>query len=206
MITLSTATAAWRRSSLTLPSLTLAQVSLSQVSLYSSLTLPSLTLSSLTLLKSHSPKSHSLKSHSTHLFSHMPHRTSPTCITDMRTCCFLQLPNGLAFGGRIDERYFGLWLRSDLETGRSDTPCSTFHSPMLSSAAEFKVELVEVWAVQAHVDAQHGGVDAWGVRSGGVLSEEHAEAAHFIGMTGRMVHRDTDGRAARNADSDHVRI
>lgn len=101
-----------------------------------------------------------------------------------------QLPNGIAFGGRIDERFFGLWLRQDLESGRSDAPCSTFHSPMLSSRAAFGLDLIEVWAVEpdAPLEAEEGG---------GVLSDEHAEAARFVTMAGRSLHRDENGRAAK---------
>eukprot|EP00965_Chrysotila_dentata_P237889 6202180-Pleurochrysis_carterae.AAC.1 len=35
-----------------------------------------------------------------------------------------QLPNGIAFGGNLESTFFGLWLRADMESGRSDAPCS----------------------------------------------------------------------------------
>ena len=60
-----------------------------------------------------------------------------------------QLPNGLAFGGHLEARFFGLWLHDDLERGRSDAPCATFgHSPCLASAPAFSVADVELWGVE----------------------------------------------------------
>ncbi len=54
--------------------------------------------------------------------------------------CVSQLPNGLAFGGNLEARFFGLWLRDDFESGRSDGPCATYsNSPCLASSSEFQV-------------------------------------------------------------------
>ena len=43
-----------------------------------------------------------------------------------------ELPNGLAFGGQLDDRFFGLWIH-DPESGRSVAGCATYRSPVLSS-------------------------------------------------------------------------
>ena len=102
-----------------------------------------------------------------------------------------ELPNGCAFGGsgHLDKLaaggvYFGLWLRDDLETGRSDAPCATFASPQLSGAPSFRVQDIEVWAVADDVPkpAPPPAQPEWagGPEGGGVLAPKHAEARHFM--------------------------
>ena len=102
-----------------------------------------------------------------------------------------QLPNGLAFGGNLDATFFGLWLRDDLETGRSDGPCATYsNSPCLASAAEFKVDELELWAVaddppppSEEEAAAAAGENA--LTAAGVLSSKHEETRNFLAMAGR---------------------
>ena len=50
-------------------------------------------------------------------------------------------------GGQLD--YFGLWLSGDYGRGHSKASprCSTYGSPVLSSAEEFEVQLLELWGV-----------------------------------------------------------
>lgn len=61
------------------------------------------------------------------------------------------LPNGLAFGGNLEALFFGLWLRDDLETGRSNGPCQAYsNSPCLASATEFKVDEIEASVPRPH--------------------------------------------------------
>ncbi len=104
------------------------------------------------------------------------------------------LPNGLAFGGNLEARFFGLWLRDDLESGRSCGPCATYsNSPCLASATEFEVAEVELWAVaddppppteeEAAADA---GVNP--LTEAGVLSSKHQETRNFLAMAGRTQH------------------
>lgn len=96
-----------------------------------------------------------------------------------------QLPNGLAFGGQTDSRFFGLWLRDDLETGRSCAPCSTYqNAAVLSSAGEFKLDAVELWAVDDDVPEE----EPQGTALDGVLGEQHAEARHFLELAGKKSH------------------
>lgn len=102
-----------------------------------------------------------------------------------------QLPNGLAFGGNLEARFFGLWLRDDLETGRSCGPCATYtNAPCLSASAEFRVDEVEVWAVAddpppptAEELAAEAGENA--LTAAGVLSSKHEETRNFLAMAGR---------------------
>lgn len=98
------------------------------------------------------------------------------------------LPNGLAFGanGSLDDHFFGLWLRDDLETGRSDAPCATFgDSPCLAMATEFRVEEIELWAVAEdppppceEEQAAARGENA--LTAVGVLSTKHEETRKFL--------------------------
>ena len=98
------------------------------------------------------------------------------------------LPNGLAFGanGSLDDRFFGLWLRDDLETGRSDAPCATFgDSPCLALAAEFRVAEVELWAVAEDPpppsdEEQAAGRGENALTAVGVLSSKHEETRKFL--------------------------
>ena len=107
------------------------------------------------------------------------------------------LPNGLAFGGNLDARYFGLWLRDDLETGRSDGPCAAYgRAPCLASSAEFRLDEVEVWAVEddpppppAEEAAAARGENA--LTQAGVLSSGHEETRAFLAMAGRTQHAAT---------------
>jgi len=90
-----------------------------------------------------------------------------------------ELPNGLAFGGQLDSRFFGLWLRADLESGRSDAPCATYQNEQLGTSVEFHVDEVEVWAV-----ADDPPPPEWEQEEGGVRSKKHAEAAAFAELAG----------------------
>jgi hypothetical protein len=104
------------------------------------------------------------------------------------------LPNGLAFGGNLEARFFGLWLRDDLESGRSVGACSTYsNAPTLSSNCEFKVDEIEVWAVQDDPPppsdeemAAERGENA--LTAAGVLSSKHEETRNFLAMAGRTQH------------------
>ena len=99
-----------------------------------------------------------------------------------------QLPNGLAFGanGGLDDRFFGLWLKDDLEVGRSDGPCATFGgSPCLASTTDFRVAEAEVWAVEEdppppseEEQAAARGENA--LTSAGVLGSKHEETRKFL--------------------------
>lgn len=117
------------------------------------------------------------------LTPHTSHLASPRLAQD-------ELPNGLAFGGNIEARFFGLWLRDDLESGRSEASCSTYGSPRLASAAEFAVDDVELWAVAADPPppteeeaAAAAGENA--LTAAGVLSTKHADARAFVQLAGR---------------------
>lgn len=57
------------------------------------------------------------------------------------------LPNGLGMGGQFD--YFGLWIDHTFNTGhsRAGPRCTTYGSPQLSKAPDFKVDILEVWTV-----------------------------------------------------------
>lgn len=98
------------------------------------------------------------------------------------------LPNGLAFGanGRLDDRFFGLWLKDDLESGRSDAPCATYgDAPCLASSAAFAVDEVELWAVDddppppsEEEQAAARGENA--LTSAGVLGSQHEETRKFL--------------------------
>ena len=102
-----------------------------------------------------------------------------------------ELPNGLAFGGNLEARYFGLWLRDDLETGRSCGPCATYSdAPCLTSSTEFKVDEIELWAVAEDPPppteeelAAEAGENA--LTAAGVLSSKHEETRNFLAMAGR---------------------
>ena len=104
-----------------------------------------------------------------------------------------QLPNGLAFGGDIDSRFFGLWLRDDLETGRSCAPCSTYQglaAPLCSAAgdsggAEFGVDVVELWAVDDDLPEDD---EPQGTALDGVMGEQHTETRAFLEMAGKTQH------------------
>ena len=109
-----------------------------------------------------------------------------------------QLPNGLAFGGNLDARYFGLWLRDDLESGRSDGPCATYgDAPCLASAAEFVLDELEVWAVEEdppppseEEQAAARGENA--LTAAGVLDAKHQETRNFLALaTGKGQHADS---------------
>ena len=101
------------------------------------------------------------------------------------------LPNGLAFGGQLDSRFFGLWIHDGLESGTSaapSVPCSTYHSPCLSpSGPEFAVDALEVWAVgddppppSEEEAAAAAGENA--LTAAGVLSSKHEEAKAFVAI------------------------
>lgn len=102
-----------------------------------------------------------------------------------------ELPNGLAFGGNLEARYFGLWLRDDLETGRSCGPCATYsNAPCLASSTEFKVDEIELWAVAEDPPppteeelAFEAGENA--LSAAGVLSSKHEETRNFLALAGR---------------------
>ena len=104
-----------------------------------------------------------------------------------------QLPNGLAFGGNIDSRFFGLWLRDDLETGRSCAPCSTYQglaAPLCSAAGdsggtEFSVDVVELWAVDDDLPEDD---EPQGTALDGVMGEQHKETRAFLEMAGKTQH------------------
>ena len=104
------------------------------------------------------------------------------------------LPNGLAFGGNLEAQFFGLWIRDDLETGRSDGPCSTFAgAPCLASSSSFEIDEIEVWAVEPdppppseeELAAQQG---ENALTAAGVLSSKHQETRNFLQMAGRKAY------------------
>lgn len=105
-----------------------------------------------------------------------------------------QLPNGLAFGGNLEARFFGLWLYDDLEGGRSDGPCATYSdAPCVASSTEFALDEIEVWAVEADPPppneeeaAAAAGENA--LTAAGVLSSKHQETRNFLAMAGRTQH------------------
>ena len=101
-----------------------------------------------------------------------------------------QLPNGLAFGGQLDARFFGLWLHDDLETGRSCAPCSTYQDmhAVLASSGDFSVDAVELWAVDEDVPVD---AEPQGTAFDGVMGEEHAETRSFLEMAGKTQHAAT---------------
>ena len=110
-----------------------------------------------------------------------------------------QLPNGLAFGGNLDARFFGLWLKDDLETGRSDAPCSAYsNAPCLSSSSSFEVDEIELWAVEddppppseEELAAQQG---ENALTAAGVLSSKHQETRNFLAMAGKETNADKLG-------------
>ena len=107
------------------------------------------------------------------------------------------IPNGLAFGGSLDARFFGLWLHDDLETGRSEGPCSTYgDSPCLSSTSAFEIDELELWAVEddppppsEEEQAAERGENA--LTAAGVLSSKHQETRNFLAVaTGKGNHSD----------------
>ena len=98
-----------------------------------------------------------------------------------------QLPNGLAFGGQIESRYFGLWLRDDLESGRSCAPCSTYHSECVASAADFGVREVEVWAVEDDPPVDEDALQDDPLVAAGILAPKHAETRAFLEMAGKSM-------------------
>ena len=101
-----------------------------------------------------------------------------------------QLPNGLAFGGQLDARFFGLWLHDDLETGRSCAPCSTYQDmrAVLASSGDFSVDAVELWAVDEDVPVDD---EPQGTALDGVMGEQHAETRSFLEMAGKTQHTAT---------------
>jgi len=96
-----------------------------------------------------------------------------------------QLPNGIAFGGQIDAQYFGLWLKDDLETGRSCAPCSTYGSDCLASDSEFTVHEVEIWAVEDDPPVDEESKRENPLVASGVLAPQHAETRAFLSMAGK---------------------
>ena len=101
-----------------------------------------------------------------------------------------QLPNGLAFGGHLEARFFGLWLHDDLETGRSCAPCSTYQDmhAVLASSGDFSVDAVELWAVDEDVAVDD---EPQGTALDGVMGEQHAETRSFLEMAGKTQHAAT---------------
>ena len=101
-----------------------------------------------------------------------------------------QLPNGVAFGGQLDARFFGLWLHDDLETGRSCAPCSTYDDlrAPLSSSGDFRVDAVEMWAVDEDVPPDD---EPQGTALDGVMGDQHAETRSFMEMAGKTSHAAT---------------
>ena len=94
-----------------------------------------------------------------------------------------QLPNGLAFGGQLDDRFFGLWIHDNLESGRSVAGCATYRSPVLSSTPDFAIAALELWAVEP--DAP---LPAWqqeAEEQGGVMGAKHKQTREFMSMAGR---------------------
>ncbi len=75
--------------------------------------------------------------------------------------------------------------QDDLETGRSDGPCTTYGgSPCLASGAAFAVDEIEVWAVEEdppppseEEQAVAAGENA--LTAAGVLSSKHTETRNF---------------------------
>nr|XP_012593935.2 TLD domain-containing protein 1 isoform X2 [Microcebus murinus] len=57
------------------------------------------------------------------------------------------MPNGLGMGGQ--HGYFGLWVDVDFGKGHSKAKptCTTYNSPQLSAAEDFRFDRMEVWAV-----------------------------------------------------------
>ena len=69
--------------------------------------------------------------------------------------------------------------------GRSCAPCSTYqNAAVLSSAGEFKLDAVELWAVDDDVPEE----EPQGTALDGVLGEQHAEARHFLELAGKKSH------------------
>ena len=112
-------------------------------------------------------------------FSSTPYKPSPLFIGDYR--CFLltlapklaifpasginsnykyfnfgmrssDLPNGVGFGGQLN--HFGLFLDSSLEHGhcRCGPRSTTYKNTVLGGSAEFAVDAIEVWQVEARSD------------------------------------------------------
>ncbi len=92
-----------------------------------------------------------------------------------------QIPNGIAFGGQLDSKFFGLCIEDSFDMARSDAPCSTYGSPCLASSSTFRLREVEAWALTEDVGAADGG-------GGGVLADE--ETANFMRTAGRTLHSD----------------
>ena len=101
-----------------------------------------------------------------------------------------ELPNGLAFGGQIEPRFFALWLRDDLERGRSCAPCSTYHSECLAGGIDFRISDVEVWAVGDDPPVEDEDQEENPLEAAGVLAPKHAETRAFLEMAGKKMHSD----------------
>ena len=105
-----------------------------------------------------------------------------------------QICNGLAFGGNLEASFFGLWVRDDLESGRSDGPCATYsQSPCLASSTEFAIDEIEVWAVEDDPpppteDEAAAAAGENALTAAGVLSSKHQETRAFLAMAGRTQH------------------
>lgn len=65
------------------------------------------------------------------------------------------LPNGLGFGGQLG--YFGLFIASDLQSGSSESSCSTFGPcfQSLASSPQFQIENIELWSLDGHAYGQN---------------------------------------------------
>ena len=104
------------------------------------------------------------------------------------------LAAGLAFGGNLEARFFGLWLRDDLETGRSDAPCVTYgNAPCLASSSAFELDEVELWATDEDPPppSEEEAAAARGenaLTAAGVLSSKTEETRNFLVMAGRTQH------------------
>ena len=94
-----------------------------------------------------------------------------------------ELPNGLAFGGQLDDRFFGLWIHDNLESGRSVAGCATYRSPVLSSTPDFAIAALELWAVEPDAPLPVWQQEA--EEQGGVMGAKHKQTREFMSMAGR---------------------
>lgn len=98
-----------------------------------------------------------------------------------------QLPNGCAFGGQIENGFFGLWLHEDFETGHSSGPCMSFQGGVFDEPRTFKVDALEVWALAQLPDDDK---DAEEGQESSTVLQRRREDANFMAMAGRELHSD----------------
>jgi len=102
-----------------------------------------------------------------------------------------QLPNGVAFGGHRDGRYFGLWLHEGFDSGEGSGPCSTYEGGVLPHRGRFRVREVEVWATGPKPEPEgEGGEEPARAGPGGTVLGRRREDANFMAMAGRELHSD----------------